>query len=246
MNRHLRLALVGALSLALLSACGTRSVRVEPPADEGSKAQPDQPAYRYVENSAFNTASVEALRAAAAPEVPLLIEGKSEAGDERALAAQSFLRIGTATFASDDVRAREDAIELGQKLRADQVSLYHTVSESPDAASGSHLVAAYYVRLKLLFGASFRNINASERDNLKLDGGVVIGSVLGETPASAANLLSGDIIVAVDGAAVTDRKQFQDLLRARAGKTANLRVLRDGRALKRVVQLGALPPRVAE
>jgi S1-C subfamily serine protease len=97
------------------------------------------------------------------------------------------------------------------------------------------------VRFKLLFGATFRNLTTTERESLQLDGGVQIGSVVGGTPASEANLMSGDYVVAVNGMPVADRRQFQEFLSNEAGKAVTLKVIRNRQRADRVVRLGAMP-----
>ncbi|MEZ5520721.1 MAG: hypothetical protein R3F08_04515 [Dokdonella sp.] len=91
------------------------------------------------------------------------------------------------------------AIELGQEVGADRMLLYpHHPGTSDDTAADQFLVA--YVRFRLLFGATFLcNLTPGERSQLGVDlHGVQIGSVVGGTPASQANLMAGDYVIALD------------------------------------------------
>ncbi len=102
------------------------------------------------------------------------------------------------------------------------------------------LVAAYFVRFKPPFGASFRDLTTSERANIGADG-VWIGQVIGQSPADEANLAPGDVVMRIDGVPVRDRAMFQAQLRAKAGTAVNLFVRRGERTFSRVVRLGRLP-----
>jgi S1-C subfamily serine protease len=58
---------------------------------------------------------------------------------------------------------------------------------------------------------------------------VKIESVGAQTPAEAAGLRPGDVIVSIDGEAIADLRAYADLLRRRApGDTVRIRFLRDG------------------
>ena len=88
--------------------------------------------------------------------------------------------------------------------------------------------------------AQFRNLTADEMQKLGVGGGVQIGSVVGGTPASEANLRTGDFVLKFNGGAVRDRAEFQNLLRANMGKRVTLTISRDGVQVDRVVRLGVL------
>ncbi len=168
----------------------------------------------------------------------MVVEGKNERGDQGELAAMGFVLIGNARYESDDEKSVRDALDLGSRVGADQVRLYR--DHAGDEAS-TRFLAAYFVRLKLLFGATFRNLTAKERETLQLEGGVQIGSVVGGTPASQANLMSGDYVIAVNGTPIADRKQFQQILSDAAGTPVTLKVIRNQQRADRVVRLGAMP-----
>lgn len=227
--------------LLLLAACGSVATRIEQPV-ELPEAPPQVTRDSHYEPSIERGPDyINALRAAAAPLQPLVTEGKNERGDQRELASKGFVRIGKGHYAVDDEASVSDAIELGKTIGADQVWLYrdHLVEENQN--SPEQLLAAYYVRFKLLFGATFRNLTAKERETLEVDGGVQIGSVVGKTPASEANLLAGDYVIAVNGTQIVDRGQFQELLKKEAGNTVTLKIIRNHQRSDRMVRLGAMP-----
>lgn len=234
------LFLLGAL--ALLGGCGSVATRHEQAIDL------PEPMPQPTENSHYEASFergpeyINALRAEPAPVRPNVIEGKNERGDQRELASKGFVRIGNARFESDDEKSVRDALDIGGQVGADQVWFYRNQDGDEHEAAASRFLAAYYVRFKLLFGATFRNLTAKEHETLKLDGGVQIGSVIGGTPASQANLMSGDYVIAVNGSPIVDRKQFQKMLSDAAGKPVTLKVIRNEQAADRIVRLGAMPP----
>ncbi|HZP66022.1 MAG TPA: PDZ domain-containing protein [Rudaea sp.] len=178
---------------------------------------------------------VAELRAAPPPAEPEIVDSQSSAGDERVLSDKGYVRIGDGYYASVDADARawlkRKAVEVG----ADKAMFYET---SPaDAAPSLH--AAYYVRFRLPFGASFRDLTAEERAAVGASG-VRIGAVIGGSPAAEANLREGDIVLKFDGAPVASRAEFERQLRAHMGKHVTLTIQRDGAAFSRLVRLGVL------
>ncbi len=141
------------------------------------------------------------------------------------------MRIGTSHFPRrTQTRARRRCSQ-GQRVGADRVIVY----PSADA-----LTVAYYVRFKLPFGATFRDLRPAEMSELGTGGGVAIGTVVDDSPASRANLLSGDIVLKCDDKAIVDRADFQNRLREKAGHPVTLTIVRNGETLQRVVRLGPL------
>jgi len=220
---------VALASAVLLAGCaaGPRTSVVPP----GSEMPGRAGGYTIVEGR--GPEMVAELRAAP-PTEPQAVDGKGFEADQKRLAAQGFMHIGTAHFAAGDTGARADALEQGRSVGADQVIFY-----APAAASDS-LTVAYYVRFKLPFGATFRDLNATEKQAMS-GGGVRIGTVVDNTPASKANLLAGDFIVSLDGKPVANRGEFQSMLRAKAGRAVTLGIVRNGETLDRMVRLGVTP-----
>lgn len=215
------------LAVLLLAGCAT--------APQRDITEPAAPGSRYVVEPGREPDKVAEMRAAAAPERAGLEDGKSRAGDHRRLAAKGLVSIGTGYFPGTEPEARAAAIAQGQVVGAEHILFY-----PPSAEAGDEWIAIYYVRFQLPFGATFRDLRAGERKVVSGAGGVVLGSIVGGTPASRANLLPGDIVVKCDGKAITDRSAFQAMLRSRAGHPVTLTLVRNGETLARVVRLGMM------
>ncbi len=93
-------------------------------------------------------------------------------------------------------------------------------------------------------GVGLRNLDGELARSLSMaDGsGVVLGAVYQETPAAKAGLKAGDVVVALDGAAVANSEAF---IRAvgdkRPGDAVKLELFRDGKRKKVSVTLGERP-----
>ena len=215
-------------ALLLLAGCVAGPTVYQP----SSKPLPPEETGSYQTEPGREPALVADLRAAPPPAQPEIGEGKSLAGDEKRLRAQSYMHIGTSHFAASDIDAHAKAERQARSVGADRAIFY--------PASTGELVVAYYVRFKLPFGATFRDLRPAEMSELGTGGGVAIGSVIDDSPAARANLLTGDIVLKCDDKAIIDRADFQSRLRAKAGHPVTLTIVRNGETIQRVVRLGAM------
>ena len=218
-----------ALLAIALGACAT--VGTAPPVVPGAPPVVTAGAGRY--EPLRTPEVVTELRALPPKEAPDVSDSQSPEGDERVLGAKGFVRIANGRYAAADGKAREWLVARGREAGADRVLIY---ADNSDGSPG--LRAAYYVKFKLPFGASFRDLHADERE--AVGDGVSLGEVIGNSPAAQANLLKGDIVVKFNGEAIRDRAHFQKLLRANMGKRVTLTVSRAGAVLTRTLRLGVL------
>ena len=76
--------------------------------------------------------------------------------------------------------------------------------------------------------------------------GVIVDTIMPDTPASKSDLRPTDVITEVDGAAVgTDRDLQKQILTKKVGTTVRLTVIRDGKTIKLPVVTAELPTEVA-
>jgi hypothetical protein len=227
-----RFRLMALLLVLALPGCATLSQMTTAPAE---KPLPPEETGGYETVAGREPALVADLRAAPPPAEPEIVDGRNIGAEERRLRSQSYMRIGTSHFPPNDVDMREKAQRQGQRVGADRVIFY------PSGADSSGTTVAYYVRFRLPFGATFRDLRPAEMSKLGTDGGVAIGTIVGDSPASRANLLTGDIVLKCDGQSIIDRADFQDRLRDKAGHPVTLTLVRNGETLQRVVRLGMIP-----
>ena len=213
-----------------LSGCATGPSTVFTPTP---KPLPPEETGNYTSVAGRGPQIVADLRAAPPPAEPEWIDGKSFAADEKRLGARSVMHVGTSHFPASDTHLRDQALRQAARVGADRVIAY--------PAEDGEITIAYYVRFQLPFGATFRDLRPAELSKLGTGGGVALGSVIDDSPASRANLLSGDIVLKCDGDPVVDRADFQGQLRARAGHPVTLTIVRNGETLQRMVRLGVAP-----
>ncbi len=97
---------------------------------------------------------------------------------------------------------------------------------------------AYYLyRRHYTFGALYRDLNDAERQALQSNKGAVIGTIVDGSPAYEADILAGDVVVAVDGAAVAGWHGLSETLSQKAGRTVELSIVRNGHPLTKTVKL---------
>ncbi|MDP2227689.1 MAG: DegQ family serine endoprotease [Moraxellaceae bacterium] len=88
-------------------------------------------------------------------------------------------------------------------------------------------------------GISIRDINAQEKSQLKIEGGIVVLQV-GEGAGADAGLRAGDVIVALNGKAVNTSQQFVEVAKGLpAGKAVPMSVNRRGQPLILPLRLDA-------
>ncbi len=224
------LLLAGSVLAAGCAPIATLPPRVAPPAPTVA---------RYEPVTAQDPATVAELRAAPPPASAEISNGGKPSADEQLLNARGYVRIGNGFIPPEAGDPRAWAQQQARRVGADRIVMY-----APAAADGT-TEAAFYVRYRLPFGATFRNLTADEQRTLG-SGGVQLGEIVGGTPASEANLQRGDYVVKFNGQPFADRAAFQHLLRENMGKRVTLTVNRNGVALERLVRLGTAVHGVAK
>ena len=230
-SRRLAVAL-----LVLMLACSGCVTTVRPTAEGETQLEATPPKTRYEPESNLNPESIASLRAAPPPAQAEFAAGKSPLTDEDQLGAAGYVRIGIGYYRDAGAAAGvpRDALQQAQEIGAEKAMVYAPDAQNPETR------VAYYVRMKLPFGATFRELTAAERQKVG-SGGVQLGSIVGGSPASRANLLPGDIVVKIDGVEIASKADFQKRLKASAGHRVSLLIWRNGAAMQREVRLGVAP-----
>jgi hypothetical protein len=229
------------LALLLLAGCANSPLHTPaeaPPGSAGIETIPTtQPRISYEETPGRDASTVARMRAAPAP-ASARIETDDDGGDSR-LSAQGYVRIGRSRMPVQLIgRDREADARAEASRQAGTIGAERVLLASPRGVEDAAWIADYYVRFKLPFGATFRDLRAPELAALGTTGGVAIGTVIDGTPASRANLIAGDYVIAIDGKPVGDRADFQDRLKRSTGRAVTLTVVRNNETLQRVVKLG--------
>jgi serine protease Do len=97
-------------------------------------------------------------------------------------------------------------------------------------------------------GVRIRDLSESETEDLSVKRGVreaygvLIADVLKDTPAEAAGLRAGDLIVSIDGRPIVETRGLQRLVGGTPpGRDVQVVVVRDGRRREMAIRVGAMP-----
>ena len=97
--------------------------------------------------------------------------------------------------------------------------------------------AVYFVKERFSFGAFTRDINDTERQNLQTNQGVVVLTIVNDTPAFRADVLPDDVIAAIDGLTVPNADGFARMIDERKGKQVTVTLVRRGQKIEKNLHL---------
>lgn len=112
-----------------------------------------------------------------------------------------------------------------------------TTNYVPMTVHRSDYGAVFFVKRRFGLGAYMRDLNDSERQGLQSNKGAAVRLVVDGTPAFDADILIGDVIIAMDGVGVSSVKAFGDLLLERRGRLVSFSIIRRGQRIEKSVQL---------
>lgn len=196
------------------------------------------------------------------PETPVLFLGTADsAADRQALYESNYALLGaaTASAAPDPAAALEAGREIGAALvvvygrftpppgETLDVLPYRPRPAAPGAAPPEPLVsglgaddqaAAFWGRTRpAILGIVSRPLDAEEQGRLGRADGAVIESVATGSPAAAAGIVQGDVLVALEGEPIADFRALPARITALAGRRVRLELLRGGTSIAVEVDL---------
>lgn len=108
----------------------------------------------------------------------------------------------------------------------------------PMTVNRSAYGAIYFVKGRFRIGAFVRSLNDLERQVLQTNQGVVVVTIVNDSPAYRADVLPGDMIIAMDGENVPNHEAFTRMANERKGRMIKLSLIRQGRAIEKSLQAG--------
>lgn len=93
-----------------------------------------------------------------------------------------------------------------------------------------------------ILGIVSRPLDAEEQTRLRRHGGIVVETVVSGSPAAAAGIAVGDVVVAIGGRALADPRAVPDIVTALAGQQVAFDLIRDGNPMSVTVQLNPAAP----
>ena len=94
--------------------------------------------------------------------------------------------------------------------------------------------AVYFVKFttKLKIGLSYDDLNTDLRKQISRNNGVIVKMVYKDTPAFAANLIVGDVIIIANGNSISDMGSFKAQIdQLPESGILELRIIRNGKEL---------------
>ena len=197
--------------------------------------------YIMIGNSMFNSGRPESEESA-------VLQGKSVGADLVLIlnpnytgSVTSAIPITTPTTSTTYSTASATAYGRGGPVTAygsgTSTTYGTTTNYVPLTINRSDYGAVYFIKQRFGLGAFFRDLNDSERQELQTNRGAVARLIVDGTPAFNADLLVGDVFVAIDGLSITNSQALSEFLRERRGRPVVLSLLRRGQKLEMSVQL---------
>lgn len=106
----------------------------------------------------------------------------------------------------------------------------------PMTVHRSEYGAVYFIKQRFNLGALVRDLNDVERQELQTNQGVVVLTTVDDTPAFRADILPGDVIIALDGTKVPNQENFVKMTEERRGKLVTVSLVRNAQQLEKSVQ----------
>jgi hypothetical protein len=108
----------------------------------------------------------------------------------------------------------------------------------PMTVQRSAYAAGYFVKRHYKFGAIFRDLADSERQQYQTNRGAYVSTVIDGSPAYDADILPGDVILRINGQNLNGQAGLMEAIDANRGQTVDVTVVRQGQMVsKRVAVL---------
>jgi PDZ domain len=125
---------------------------------------------------------------------------------------------------------------------ADTAGAAATIGSLPPRPAADHEATYWGRNQPPLLGIMSRPLDQEEKDRLLRSDGIVVELVTNDSPAAAAHIQQGDIILAIDGKAILDPRAVPAFLHSIAGRRVRIDLLRDSTPHTVEVQLNPAAP----
>lgn len=109
-------------------------------------------------------------------------------------------------------------------------------------------VASFWVKVRPQFGAHVRDLNDELRQRYERNRGVVVDIVIKGSPAYEADVLPGDVIIALGDEEISDTTSFVAAIKRHAGRSVEVELIRGDKRTTLEVKLNKInskPPAVS-
>jgi PDZ domain len=207
------------------------------------------PSPQYQATTGLTPAAINDFRAAPAPRAPALVRSTDSAADllER-YSLDGYVLIGYSSLAGWRGRGTSQVARQAATVGADLAVIVghgaavltpaQAAADSGDSSARNlQYGVLYFVKKQYVFGARYRELTAGERAALGASTGVSVAQVIVGSPAFLADVLPGDVILAVDKQPVSRADACTALLAKHRGETVIVSMLRNGSPVTKAVSL---------
>jgi S1-C subfamily serine protease len=131
----------------------------------------------------------------------------------------------------------EEEVKSRDQIIADLKAKVAELSKAPEAPTAPPAVAAVAAGEQAFLGVKHTDVPADLGSKLSLDGGALVTRVLEKSPAAGAGLQAGDIILAVNGGAVTFANLTGAIEALKPDQEVEVTYLRDGNKVTKKAKL---------
>lgn len=169
---------------------------------------------------------------------PRVIQGANEEQDRLHMLEAGYVPLGYSSFNGHGLDERA-AIAQAKAVGASVVLVY---TQAPQFAGPGSSYAATYWRMgrPASFGVFVRVLEPDEQTTPGRVGGLLVIAVRRDSPADRAGLLAGDVIDRIGKVTLHSNSDMQGAMIRYAGRTAEVDIVRGGKALAKLVTFGAL------
>ncbi|MBA1294223.1 PDZ domain-containing protein [Pseudomonas lurida] len=131
----------------------------------------------------------------------------------------------------------------GQKnalIKGNKTTYTTTTDYVPITEHRANYAAVYYIKQRSIFGARTADLTTQERQERQSNFGVKTTTIIDDSPAYNADILTGDILEELDGEKIKNANHLGSLLEEKAGKTVQITLSRNGKTIKKTIQLNKI------
>jgi len=184
-----------------------------------------------------------ASRVILSPDMPEQLSGRNgrEAEDNLRMVEDGFRLIGMSSFTGPQAGPAHpsNAVTQAGKVHASAVMIYPpkyagTAGGIQGILAGPHptyqFLATYWIKLKPpIFGIYADPLSAEQIERPGSNKGVVVQTVVKNSPASRAGLIRGDVLTHIGEKEIADRQGLSNALDQYVGKSVVVKYVRDGK-----------------
>lgn len=107
----------------------------------------------------------------------------------------------------------------------------------PVTVQRSAYAAGFFIKKRYIFGAMFRDLNDTERQQYQTNRGAYVSTVIDGSPAYNADILPGDVILRINGQTINGQAGLMESINTDRGQTVEVTIARQGQTVSKRVSI---------